>query len=133
MNEFSFLDVSNFLAPGCSYSSFLKAFETRESKGYFPYDYVNSAEVLEETRLTHYDAFYMKMRNINVLEENYIKVREGLNRAFPRESFEEFVTNKTSVDYLDLAREDKEANKNRRGSTQFIETAVDVYRALKCL
>jgi hypothetical protein len=73
------------------------------------------------------------MCQLNVLEENYIKVRQGLHRAFPRESFEEFVPNKTSVDYLDLAREDEEASKNRRGSTQFIETAVDVYRVLKCL
>ena len=32
-----FLDISNFLAPGCSYSQFLKAYGSELNKGVFPY------------------------------------------------------------------------------------------------
>ena len=38
--QFKFLDIMQFLAPGCSYSKFLKAFKVEESKGFFPYEYL---------------------------------------------------------------------------------------------
>ena len=41
-----FLDISNFLAPGCSYTQFLKAYGSDISKGVFPYEWFDSHEKL---------------------------------------------------------------------------------------
>ena len=38
--KLKFLDVASFLAPGYSYSKYLKAFKVKEQKGFFPYEYV---------------------------------------------------------------------------------------------
>ena len=42
-----FLDITHYLAPGFSYDQFLKAYECTQTKGYFPYEWVNSLEKLE--------------------------------------------------------------------------------------
>ena len=34
--NFKFLDITQYLAPGVNYASFLKAFNVKESKGFFP-------------------------------------------------------------------------------------------------
>ena len=51
--KFRFLDtcISNFLAPGCSYSKFLKAFQIPESKFYFPYEWFDDKAKLNWTHL----------------------------------------------------------------------------------
>ena len=36
-----FLDITNYLAPGFSYDQFLKAYECTQTKGYFPYEWVD--------------------------------------------------------------------------------------------
>ena len=42
-----FLDMSQFLAAGSSYTSFLKAYHVAEQKGYFPYEWFNDIAKLE--------------------------------------------------------------------------------------
>ena len=60
-SKFKFLDISNFLAPVCSYSKFLKMYEIEEQKSFFPYDYLSHEDILEETELPCYDAFFSKI------------------------------------------------------------------------
>ena len=36
-----FLDITNCLAPGFSYDAFIKAYECPQTKGYFPYEWVD--------------------------------------------------------------------------------------------
>ena len=38
-DRFNFLDISQYLAPGSSYSSFIRAYQVPESKSYFPYEW----------------------------------------------------------------------------------------------
>ena len=40
------LDISNYLAPGCSYAQFLTAFGCDIPKGIFPYEWFDSYEKL---------------------------------------------------------------------------------------
>ena len=47
--NFRFLDISNFLAPGCRYSKFLKAFQIPESKFYFPCEWFDDKAKLNWT------------------------------------------------------------------------------------
>ena len=49
--SFNFLDIKNFIAPGYSLSKYLSAMKIKEKKGFFPYEYIDSLEKLEETKL----------------------------------------------------------------------------------
>lgn len=61
--EFKFLDVMNYLAPGCSYDKFLKAYGTSSGKGFFPYEYFDDFEKLKETTLPPYDEFFSQLKD----------------------------------------------------------------------
>jgi len=69
--NFKFLDITQYLAPGCSYSKFLKAFQVEEQKGYFPYEWLDDVSKLEETSLPAYSEFYSKLKGENVLDIEY--------------------------------------------------------------
>ena len=77
-NDFVFLDITNFLSPGTSYSSFLKAFEIEEQKGFFPYDYLDHPDKLNDTRLPAYEDFFSEIKGENVLgnRENYAMIQK---------------------------------------------------------
>ena len=76
--NFKFLDLSNYLAPGTSYASFLKAFDIAEAKGYFPYSYLDDPAKLDDTHLPSYESFYSDLTETNVLGtlENYALVQK---------------------------------------------------------
>ena len=50
-----FLDICQYLAPGSSYSKFLKVYGVEEAKSYFPYCWFDSAEKLHDDKLPSYD------------------------------------------------------------------------------
>ncbi|KAJ8020744.1 hypothetical protein HOLleu_40418 [Holothuria leucospilota] len=68
---FKFLDIKNYLAPGCSYKQFLKAYKCEEEKGFFPYDWMDKLEKLSEPALPPHEAFYNKLKGENISEEDY--------------------------------------------------------------
>ena len=63
-----FLDVAQYLAPGCSYENFLKCYDTLAQKQYFCYEYITSPDVLYEQQLPPIDAFFSTLKGYNVLE-----------------------------------------------------------------
>ncbi|KAJ8020607.1 hypothetical protein HOLleu_40243 [Holothuria leucospilota] len=65
-----FLDVVNFIAPGFSYDAFLKAYECSQSKGFFPYEWINF-ENLADTSLPPYEAFYSDLKKSNITADEY--------------------------------------------------------------
>ena len=74
--KLKFLDISNFLAAGSSYAGFLKAYGCAENKGFFPYEWVDSLEKLEESQLPPHSAFYSSLKNTNIAEEEYFYCQE---------------------------------------------------------
>ena len=68
----------NYLAPGSSYSSFLKAFKIQEQKGYFPYEFFDCADKLNCTSLPPFEDFYSTLLGRNVLDsqEEYNKLKK---------------------------------------------------------
>ena len=66
-----FLDICNFIAPGFSYSKYLKAFGCEEEKGFFPYEWMDSLKRLDETSLPPRDAFANWLRNSDISEADY--------------------------------------------------------------
>ena len=65
------LDIMNFLGGATSLDSFLKAYKTSETKGFFPYELFDHADKLQNTEFPTYDAFYSKLRSCNALEAEY--------------------------------------------------------------
>ena len=69
--DIQLLDIMNFLGGATSVGSFLKAYKTSETKGFFPYEWFDHADKMQNTELPPYDAFYSKLRNCNPLEAEY--------------------------------------------------------------
>ena len=65
------LDIMNFLVGSTSFDSFLKAYKTEETKGFFRYEWFDNSENVNNKDLPPYDSFFSKVRNINPLEKDY--------------------------------------------------------------
>ena len=70
-NFLKLLDISNYVAPGFSCDQFLKAYECEQTKGSFPFEWVDGLDKLEETSLPSHEAFYSSLKNQNITEQGY--------------------------------------------------------------
>ena len=61
----------NFLGGATSLDSFLKAYKTSETKGFFLYECFDHPDKMQNPELPPYDAFYSKLRSCNPLETEY--------------------------------------------------------------
>ena len=66
-----FLYITNFLGGATSLDSFLKGYKTSETKWFFPYEWFDHSDKMQNTQITPYDAFYSKLRSCNPLEAEY--------------------------------------------------------------
>ena len=80
------LDILNFLGGTTSLDSFLKAYKTSETKGYFPYEWFDCPEKLNDTQLPPYESFFNKLRNSNPLESDYTEYEKMLKSGSAAES-----------------------------------------------
>ena len=64
------LDIKNFLGGATGLDSFLKIYKTEEIKGFFPYEWSDNPEKLNNKELPPYDSFISKLRNLNPLEKD---------------------------------------------------------------
>ena len=73
-----FLDISNYLAAGSSYSEFLKVYGCEIPKGIFCYEWFDSFDKLAYTSLPEMKNFYSTLFKSNPLrtEEDYLKLKE---------------------------------------------------------
>ena len=65
------LDLMNFLGGATSLDSFLKAYKTAETKDFFPYEWFDCPQKMNNSEIPPYDAFLSKPRNVNPLEKDY--------------------------------------------------------------
>ena len=66
--DMKFIDISNYLAAGSSYSQFLKAYGCDEPKGIFPYEWFDSFEKLKYPKLPEPEDFYSKTKKDNPIK-----------------------------------------------------------------
>ena len=76
-----FLDVTNFLAPSFSYNKFLKVYECPQTKGFFPYEWLDSPP---------HEAFFSTLKNKNISEEDYQYCQQVWSTN-NRQTFREFL------------------------------------------
>ena len=75
--DIQLLDIMNFLGGPTCLDSFLKAYKTSETKEFFPYEWFDHPEKMQNTELSPYDIFYSKLRSCNLLEAqntNYVNL-----------------------------------------------------------
>ena len=79
------LDIKNFLGGATSLDSFLKAYKTAETKGFFPYEWFDCPQKMNNSELPPYDAFFSKLRNVNLLEKDYSDYQNLLDSGLKTE------------------------------------------------
>ena len=60
--KLKFLDKVNYLAPGFSYDTYLKAYGRELTKGHFPYEYMDHVWKLDDSNLQTKEAFYSRLK-----------------------------------------------------------------------
>ena len=72
-----FLDACNFISPGFSYEAYLTAHGASLSKGFFPYEWMDSIDKLNEHSLPPKEAFYSQLTGKDISHEDYETVTQG--------------------------------------------------------
>jgi len=84
---FCFLDIINYLGPWTSYEKWVKAYECKTVKSWFPYKWFDTPEKLDFPWLPKYEKWYSK------LEGGYVLTRdewEGCQRLFKEKGMRTF-------------------------------------------
>ena len=69
--DIQLLDIMNFLGGATRLDSFLKAYKTPKTIGFFPYEWFDHPDKVQSTELPPDDAFYSKLRSCNPREAKY--------------------------------------------------------------
>ena len=76
--DIQLLDIMNFPGGATSLDSFLKAYKTKETKGFFPYEWFDCPEKMNNKELPPYDSFFSILRNNNPHENLVSKIFRNL-------------------------------------------------------
>jgi hypothetical protein len=66
-----FLDVANFLAAGVSLDKWLKAYKCTMTKGFFPYEWLDDYNKLDQDHLPSYNEWYSSLKGKNISLDDY--------------------------------------------------------------
>ena len=83
--DIQLLDIMNFLGGATSLDSFLKAYETKVTKGFFPYEWFDCPEKMNNKELPPFDSFFSILRNSNPLEKDYNDFQNLVNSGLTTE------------------------------------------------
>ena len=122
--DIQLLDIMNFLGGSTSLESFLKAYKTKETKGFFPYEWFDCPEKLNNKELPPYDSFFSILRNSNPLEKEYNNFENLVNSGLPTEQAVANLpidkippTGAENYSYLQIVRE----NNNKQYFSDFLK------------
>ena len=83
--DIQLLDIMSFLGSATSLDSFLKAYKTKETEGFFPYEWFDCPEKMNNKELPPYDSFFSVLRNSNPLEKDYNDFQNLINSGLTTE------------------------------------------------
>ena len=84
---FRFLDIINYLGPGTSYEKWVKAYECKTVKSWFPYEWFDAPEKLDYPGLPEHGKWYSKLKGEYVLTQ---EEWEGCQRLFKENGMQTF-------------------------------------------
>ena len=73
------------LGGATSLNSFLKAYKTKETKGFSPYEWFDCPENMYNNEIPPYDSFFSVLRNSNPLEKDYNGFQNLVNSGLTTE------------------------------------------------
>ena len=83
--EVQLLITMNFLGGATSLDSFLKTYKTSETKGFFPYEWFDCPQKMNNSEHPPYDAFFSKLQNVKPLEKDYSGYQKLLSSGLKTE------------------------------------------------
>ena len=83
--DIQLLDIRKFLGGGTSLDSFLKTYKTKETKRFFPYEWLDCREKMNNKELPPYDSFFGILRNSSPLEKCYNEFQNIVNSSLTTE------------------------------------------------
>ena len=95
---FRFLDIINYLAPGTSYEKWVKAYECKTVKSWFPYEWFDRPEKLDYPGLPDYPHWYSKLKDEFTLKLSEWKACKQLFREKRMKTFKEWVCYYNNLD-----------------------------------
>ncbi len=78
-NKLRFLDLSQYLSRGISYSQFLKCFQVKESKFFWPYEWITDISKLDEGLPPIGPAWYSSLKGRSILGETVDEINKNFN------------------------------------------------------
>ena len=97
-DEFRFLDIINYLGPGTSYEKWVKAYECKTVKSWFPYEWFDRPEKLDYPGLPDYLTWYSKLKGEFVLKLSEWKACKKLFREKGMKTFEDWLRYYNNLD-----------------------------------
>ena len=64
------MDIMNFLGGETSLDSFLNAYKASETKGFFPYEWFDHPDKMQNTEIPPFDAFTVNFVAVTLLKPN---------------------------------------------------------------
>ena len=95
---FRFLDIINYLGPGTSYEKWVKAYECKTVKSWFPYEWFDRPEKLDYPGLPDYLDWYSKLKGDFVLKLSEWKACQKLFREKGMKTFKDWVRYYNNLD-----------------------------------
>ena len=95
---FRFLDIINYLGPGTSYEKWVKAYECKTVKSWFPYEWFDRPEKLDYPGLPDYLEWYSKLKGEFVLKLSEWKACQKLFREKGMKTFKDWVRYYNNLD-----------------------------------
>ena len=79
--DIQLLDIMNFLGGATSLVSFLKAYKTKQTKGFFPYEWFDCPKKMNNKKLPPCHSFFSILRINNPLEKDCNDFQNHVNRS----------------------------------------------------
>ena len=95
---FRFLDIINYLGPGTSYEKWVKAYECKTVKSWFPYEWFDRPEKLDYPGLPDYLDWYSKLKGDFVLKLSEWKASQKLFLEKGMKTFKDWVRYYNNLD-----------------------------------
>ena len=83
--DIQFFDIMKFLDGATSFDSFLKAYKTKEAKGFFPYEWFDCPEKINNKKFPPYDSIFSTLCNCTPLENDYNDFQKLVNSGITTE------------------------------------------------
>ena len=95
---FRFLDIINYLGPGTSYEKWVKAYDCKTTKSWFPYEWFDRPEKLDYPGLPDYPDWYSKLKGDFVLKLSEWKASKKTFREEEMKTIKDWVRYYNNLD-----------------------------------